>query len=170
MPTCSPITPPFALQLQMCIRLGDWFKINHSIFGLHMLGNAQCVVDARGFLRQRHVLPPTAAVPALVLDYPHNRTLPTFDRCWICGRWAETTVTVDIDLGALPLPEETKKEAAATLQRKRQGHLSAAAASAKPEPSAASGASSSQASSASASSAGTEKSNKCPYEHVMVRL
>ena len=99
-----------------CAKLSDWFKANHSIFGLHVMGNAGTVLDARGFLRQRHVLPPTAAVPAHPIDYPHNRCLPAHDRCWICGRWAETTVTLTLDIDALPAP--SFKDGATSLGRR----------------------------------------------------
>ena len=112
-----------------CRLLGSWLRSNHSLFGLHLTGNA-CFVDARGFVRVRHganqyAYPDTpSTAPASIVDFPdrtsYDCSLAHFGRrhpcasgsgiasgdgrCWVCGRWVEMQITFELDKAELPPP------------------------------------------------------------------
>jgi hypothetical protein len=92
-----------ALRKDMCMKIGEWIKSNHCLYGLHITGNKGCAMDSRGFIRRRINLPSTKITPSYIIDYPNNPTQLPNERCWICGRWSERQILLELECTVLPI-------------------------------------------------------------------
>ena len=75
--------------------IAEGLKSNHTILGLHVLGNA-CEVDPRGFL---HVNKKTKLKSGQfyqrIIDRPDFVHEKTKTNCWVCEKWREVLFTCD---------------------------------------------------------------------------
>ena len=83
-----------------CRVLGLALNSNHTLFGLHLEGNA-AYTDARGFIRPRSstfsamVTGDLRRLHANIMHYPANDLceLDQSGGCWLCGGWQERTIS-----------------------------------------------------------------------------
>ena len=82
-----------------CERFGQLIHDNHSLWGLHMMGN-ECLVDSMGFVRTqfKNTVQPRDILHEPVKDgnsllvnanKPRNAKVFAYQMCWVCEGWSE---------------------------------------------------------------------------------
>ena len=80
------------LNTKDCQILSDYIKSNHTLLGIHVLGN-RCSVDSKGFLivEQTNKVHKSLFSRRIVEKQTHFHDVKT--NCWICEKWVEQTFT-----------------------------------------------------------------------------
>jgi hypothetical protein len=75
--------------------IAEGLKSNHTILGIHVLGNA-CEVDPRGFLKPNSKLKiKSGQFYQRIIDRPNFVHEKTQTNCWVCEKWREVLFTCE---------------------------------------------------------------------------
>ncbi len=88
-----------SLDKKACEELGKAIHDNHTLWGLHLLGN-ECILDSMGFIRPgRKTLKQTRDILhspiqngnnlLTVISKSSRAKVMSYQKCWICEGWTE---------------------------------------------------------------------------------